>query len=439
MSDLVQDAGSIRALSADIAAGRLTSVALVERCLARIAAVDDQVRAWVSVQADAALAQARVLDAEARAGRLRGTLHGIPVGVKDVLDIAGLLTRACCPARDGLPPAGSDATVVSHLRAAGAVVLGKLHTTELAFYEAVPPTRNPHDPARTPGGSSAGSGAAVAAGMVPLALGTQTAGSTMRPASFCGVFAFKPTWGTVSREGLKLYAASLDTLTWFARSVADLDLLAEVFAIADDAPPVPVPMRGARIALCHSPAWSFAQPGTEMAMDVAAARLRAAGAVVTMLDLPESFADLGFGVHQAVMFSEGRAAFMSLARTHPDLLHDDFHARVENRTGISRARLAAAYDQAAACRAAFDAIARDYDAILTPSARGEAPLLEAGPGDAVFNRMWTLLHVPCVGIPVCAGPGGLPVGVTLVGPRFADRQLLVTAQAVAEAMAPDSP
>jgi Asp-tRNA(Asn)/Glu-tRNA(Gln) amidotransferase A subunit family amidase len=332
-----------------------------------------------------------------------------------------------------------DAAPVATLRAAGAIILGKTDTTEFAAAGRWAATRHPLDPRHSPGGSSAGSAAAVADAQVPLALGTQTAGSTMRPASFCGVFAFKPTWGAVSREGLKLYAASLDTLTWFARSVADLNLLAEVFAIADDAPPVPVPVRGARIGLCRSPAWSFAQPGTETAMDAAAARLRAAGAVVTMLDLPESFADLGFGVHQAVMFSEGRAAFLNLARTHPDLLHDDFHARVENRAGISRARLAAAYDQAAACRAAFDAIARDYDAILTPSARGEAPLLEAGPGDAVFNRMWTLLHVPCVGIPVCAGPGGLPVGVTLVGPRFADRQLRVTAQAVAEAMAPDSP
>jgi Asp-tRNA(Asn)/Glu-tRNA(Gln) amidotransferase A subunit family amidase len=155
-----------------------------------------------------------------------------------------------------------------------------------------------------------------------------------------------------------------------------------------------------------------------------------------MLDLPEPFADLGFGVHQAVMFSEGRAAFLNLARTHPDLLHDDFHARVENRAGITRARLLAAYDQAAACRPEFDAIAREYDAVLTPSARGEAPLLEAGPGDAVFNRMWTLLHVPCVNIPVCTGPGGLPVGLTLVGPRFTDRQLLVTARAVAAAIRP---
>jgi Asp-tRNA(Asn)/Glu-tRNA(Gln) amidotransferase A subunit family amidase len=253
------------------------------------------------------------------------------------------------------------------------------------------------------------------------------------------VFAFKPSWGAVSREGLKQYAASLDTLTWFARSVADLALLCDAFAIADDAPPVAVPVHGARIALCRSPAWSFAQAGTEMAMDLAAERLRAAGAVVTMLDLPDSFDDLGFGVHQAVMFSEGRAAFLNLARTHPDRLHDDFHARVENRAGITRARLAAAYDQAAACRAAFDAIAQEYDAVLTPSARGEAPLLTEGPGDAVFNRMWTLLHVPCVNLPVCRGPGGLPVGLTLVGPRFSDRQLLVTAGAVAAAIGGDGP
>jgi Asp-tRNA(Asn)/Glu-tRNA(Gln) amidotransferase A subunit family amidase len=276
----------------------------------------------------------------------------------------------------------------------------------------------------------------VADFQVPLALGTQTAGSTMRPAAFCGVFAFKPTWGAVAREGLKVYAVTLDTLTWFGRSVADLQLMCDVFGIADDVAPVAVPVRGARIAVCRSPAWSFAQPGTEAAMAMAAERLGAAGAEVTMLDLPESFADLGFGVHQAVMFAEGRAAFLNLARTHPHLLHDDFHARVENRTGITRARQLAAYDLAASCRPVFDAIARDYDAVLTPSARGEAPLAEAGPGDAVFNRMWTLLHVPCVNLPVGNGPGGLPVGVTLVGPRFADRQLLTTAEAVAGAISP---
>ncbi len=416
-------------IAARIRDGRTTAEAVAAACLARIAERDAAVRAWAFVDPAHVLAQARALDA----GPIRGPLHGVPIGVKDMIDTADMPTQHNSPLFAGHRPS-LDAAAVATLRAAGALILGKTDTTEFAAAGRWAATRHPLDPRHSPGGSSAGSAAAVADWQVPVALGTQTAGSTMRPASFCGVFAFKPTWGAVSREGLKLYAASLDTLTWFARSMADLELLCDVFAIADDAPPVAVATEGARIALCPSPAWSFAQEATVAAMEVAAARLREAGAVVSTLDLPDSFADLGFAVHQAVMFSEGRAAFLNLARTQPGLLHDDFHARVENRTGISRARLLEAYDHAAACRPAFDAIARGYDAVLTPSARGEAPLLEAGPGDAVFNRMWTLLHVPCVNIPVGQGPGGLPVGVTLVGPRFSDRQLLTTARGVADAL-----
>jgi Asp-tRNA(Asn)/Glu-tRNA(Gln) amidotransferase A subunit family amidase len=418
-------------IAARIRDGSITAEAVARDCLARIAERDPAVRAWSFVDPAAVLRQARELDK----GPVRGPLHGVPIGVKDMIDTADQPTQHNSPIFTGHRPS-LDAAPVATLRAAGAIILGKTDTTEFAAAGRWAATRHPRDLRHSPGGSSAGSAAAVADFQVPLALGTQTAGSTMRPASFCGVFAFKPTWGAVAREGLKVYAVTLDTLTWFGRSVADLQLMCDVFGIADDAPPAPVPVRGARIAVCRSPAWSFAQPGTEAAMAVAAERLRVAGAAVSMLDLPENFADLGFGVHQAVMFAEGRAAFLNLARTHPHLLHDDFHARVENRTGITRAKQLAAYDLAASCRPVFDAIARDYDAVLTPSARGEAPLAEAGPGDAVFNRMWTLLHVPCVNLPVGNGPGGLPVGVTLVGPRFADRQLLTTADAIAGAISP---
>ena len=415
---------------AGIRDGRTTAEAVARACLERIAERDTAVRAWAFVDPEAVMRRARALDA----APVRGLLHGVPIGVKDMIDTADMPTQHNSPLFAGHRPS-LDAAAVATLRAAGAIILGKTDTTEFAAAGRWAATRHPLDPGHTPGGSSAGSAAAVADWQVPVALGTQTAGSTMRPASFCGVFAFKPTWGTVSREGLKLYAASLDTLTWFAPfGGATWSCCATCSHIADDAPPVAVPVKGARIALCRSPAWSFAQPGTEWAMAAAEERLRAGGAVVTMLDLPDSFADLGFAIHQAVMFSEGRAAFLNLARTQPGLLHDDFHARVENRTGISRAQLAAAYDQAAACRWRSTLLRARFDAVLTPSARGEAPLLEAGPGDAVFNRMWTLLHVPCVNIPVGAGPGGLPVGVTLVGPRFTDRQLLATASAVAAGM-----
>src|ERR687893_1437007 len=213
------------------AAGALTAEALVERCLARIAAVDGQVQAWLHVQAEEARAAARGLDAERRhAGAVRGPLHGIPVAVKDVIDVAGLPTRANSPSRADAPPATADATVVAHLRAAGAIVLGKVHTTEYAYFQSLPPTRNPHDPSRTPGGSSAGSGAAVAAGTAPLALGTQTAGSVNRPAAYTGVGAFKPSTLAIGGARVLPLAPSFDTVGAFGATAQDAAHLAAGYA-----------------------------------------------------------------------------------------------------------------------------------------------------------------------------------------------------------------
>ncbi len=413
------------ALSDAIAAGRVGVEDAVRACLDRVAARDPVVRAWSYVDAPEVLRQARELD---KAPRL-GPLHGIPVGVKDMIDTADMPTQHNSPLFRGHRPA-LDAAAVATLRAAGAIILGKTDTTEFATAGRRAVTRHPLNPARTPGGSSAGSAAAVADWQVPLALGTQTAGSTIRPASFCGVFALKPTWGVVSREGVKQYAPTLDTLTWFGRSVADLGLLCDVFGIRDDAPPQPVAPRGARFAVCRTPMWDQAQPGTPEALEAVAGQLREAGAMVEPLDLPPEF-DALTQMQATIMLAEGQAAFLNLARQHGGALHDDFHARVENRSGITRAALAAAYDGAAWCRGAFDTLAAGFDAVIVPSARGEAPAYEDGPGDAVFNRMWTLLHVPCVNVPAIRGPSGMPVGVTLVAPRFRDRQLLETAAAVA--------
>ncbi len=414
--------------SARIRAGTLTAEALARACLRRIAERDADVRAWAFVDPDAVLRQARELDKQAP----RSPLHGIPVGVKDMIDTADMPTQHNSPLFQGHRP-GADAAPVSILRAAGALILGKTDTTEFAAAGRFAATRNPHDFQRTAGGSSSGSAAAVADFQAPLSLGTQTGGSTIRPASFCGVFALKPTWGAVSREGLKLYSATLDTLGCYARSLDDLGLLCDVFDVHDDAPPRPVALRGARIAVCRTPDWASATPGTPEAMDMAEAALRRAGAVVSALDLPASFDPLG-AMQKVVMHAEGRTAFLNLARAHPHGLHDDFHSRVENRDGFTHRQLLDAYDHAAACRAAFDRIAAEYDAVLTPSAPGEAPP-GSHPGNAVFNRMWTLLHVPCVNLPGLLGPNGMPVGVTLTAPRFTDRQLLATAQAVAPAIA----
>jgi Asp-tRNA(Asn)/Glu-tRNA(Gln) amidotransferase A subunit family amidase len=415
-------------LSRAIAAGHVGVEEAVRACLDRVALRDPAVRAWAFVDREAVLRRARELDKVPR----RGPLHGIPIGVKDMIDTADMPTQHNSPVFQGHRPA-LDAACVSTLRSAGAIILGKTDTTEFAAAGRRAATRHPLDPKRSPGGSSAGSAAAVADCQVPLALGTQTAGSTMRPASFCGVFALKPSWGAVSREGVKLYAASLDTLTWFARSVADLGLLCDAFDIRDDAPVRPVTLAGARFALCHTPMWSNATPGTPEAMAATAAALRDAGADVTPLDLPPEF-DALTEMQNTIMLGEGRAAFLDLARRHGPAVHEHFHDRAENRSGITRQALRDAYDGAARCRTVFDSLAGDYDAVIVPSARGEATAYADGPGDAVFNRMWTLLHGPSVNIPVTKGPTGMPVGVTLLAPRFRDRQLLETAAAVAQCL-----
>jgi Asp-tRNA(Asn)/Glu-tRNA(Gln) amidotransferase A subunit family amidase len=411
-----------------IRAGHRSVEDLARSCLERIAGRDAEIRAWAYLDPDRVMAEARELDKTP----VKGPLHGIPIGVKDMIDTKDMPTQHNSPIYRGHRP-GVDAACITTLRAAGALIFGKTDTVEFASGGRKALTRNPYDRSRTPGGSSSGSAAAVADFHVPLALGTQTGGSTIRPASFCGVFAMKPTWGVVNREGLKVYSVTLDTLGWFGRSVADLALLCDAFGIEDDAPAKPFALSTARIALCRSPAWEEAEPATREALARAASQLRAAGASVVELDLPRSFDRLG-EVQTIVMHGEGRAAFWSEYRAHFELLHDDFRAKVENRDGITRAMLRGAYDAAAQCRIEFDAIAAEFDAILTPSAVGEAPVGLASTGAATFNRIWTLLHVPCVNIPGATGPNGLPVGVTLTGPRFTDRRLLVVAEAAAPAI-----
>ena len=420
---------SASAAARAIREGRLTSEALTRACLERIAARDPVVKAWSYVDPAHALRQARELDKRPSLG----PLHGVPVGIKDMIDTRDMPTQHNSPIYAGHRP-GQDAAFVETLRAGGAVILGKTDTTEFAAAGRPAATRNPHDPTRSAGGSSSGSAAAVADDQVPLAFGTQTGGSTIRPASFCGVPAMKPSWGAISREGLKVYSVTLDTLGIYGRDIADFDLVLDIFDVHDDAALRPVAAAGSRVAVCRSPDWASASPEVAAAIDLAADRLRAAGVVVETLELPDSFARLG-DMQRIVMYAEGRAAFLNLARAHGPMLHDDFHSRVENRDGITRRQLLDAYDQAASCRRAFDTLAGQFDAVLTPSAPGEAPVGKS-PGNAVFNRMWTLLHVPCVNLPCTEGQAGMPIGVTLTSARFTDRQLLRVAGALAPVVRP---
>jgi Asp-tRNA(Asn)/Glu-tRNA(Gln) amidotransferase A subunit family amidase len=413
--------------SAALASGETSAEALARACLARIAEREPDLKAWAFIDADAAIRAARELDKQPR----RGPLHGVPIAIKDMIDTADMPTGYNSPLFAGHRPS-LDAAVVATLRAAGALILGKTETTEFAAAGRQAPTATPADFARTSGGSSAGSAAAVADSHVPLAIGTQTGGSTIRPASFCGAHAMKPTWGLISREGARIYSVTLDTIGLFARSVPDLSMLLAPFLTA----PAPVsapPIGELRIAACLSPDFASLELEGRAAFDDAAWRLARAGARVSQLDLPEEFAGLS-RAHRIIMHREGGAAFLPLARQYGEALHEDFRFRVENRDGYSNADLVAAYDLAAKCRVAFDAIASEYDAVLTPSAPGIPPEGRV-PGDPVFNRMWTLLHAPVVGLPVWRDGAGRPVGVSLTAPRFHDERLLAVAGVVDEAFA----
>jgi Asp-tRNA(Asn)/Glu-tRNA(Gln) amidotransferase A subunit family amidase len=367
---------------------------------------------------------------------------GLRVAVKDLIDMVGLPTTAGSRAvADTALPASRDAACLAGLRAAmargEARFVGKTNLHELAYgisgiNAAFGTPVNPLDPRRIPGGSSSGSAAAVADHQVPLALGTQTGGSLIRPASFCGVFALKPSWGVVSREGSKLYSATFDTIGWYGRTVADLELLADVFDLNDDTPPPRHGLAGRRFAVCR-PFPGDTLAASNDALTRAAEILRAAGAEIVPLDLPPVFSELN-DIHKVILFSEGRAAFLNLYRSRYEALHDDFRHRVENRDGITKATLRRAYDTAATCRMHFDEIASAFDAVLAPSAPGEATLGRE-PGQPLLNQIWSLLHVPCVNVPGFRGPAGLPVGVTLTGPRFTDRAVLVVAELVAAAFA----
>jgi Asp-tRNA(Asn)/Glu-tRNA(Gln) amidotransferase A subunit family amidase len=402
--------------------GLITAEQIARACLERIASRDADVRAWSYVDPEAVIRQARELDKLP----FRSPLHGIPVGIKDIYNTADMPTQHNSPIYTGHRP-NIDAATVGTLRADGALILGKTDTMEFASTGRLAATRNPHNLERTPGGSSSGSAAAVADFHVPLALGTQTGGSLIRPASYCGIYAMKPTWNAVSAEGIKLISTTLDTAGWYGRSVGDLALVADAFGLEDDAPSGFTALSGARI-LIDATAYEV-EPASRDALAQAAQRLEAAGAIPMRRDLAEVFAPLA-GLWEVVSRSEGRTAFLDLSRLHPHQLHEEFMRRANNVGGFSRAELLHAYDTAAQCRVQFDGIAREADAVLTLSAPGEAPPGRTQ-GDNALNRDLTLLHVPCINLPAGRGPNRLPVGLTLTGPRYSDRHLLAVAAAVA--------
>jgi Asp-tRNA(Asn)/Glu-tRNA(Gln) amidotransferase A subunit family amidase len=404
--------------AARLARGEITAEALLRDCLARVDAREPIVRAWQFLDREHALAQARSLDR----GPVRGPLHGIPVGVKDVFDTHDMPTEHGSPIYKGHRPV-ADAAVVALTRRAGGLVMGKTVTTEFATFHPGP-TRNPHDPAHTPGGSSSGSAAAVADFMAALAFGTQTAGSIIRPASFCGVVGYKPTYNTLPRAGFKPDADTLDTVGVLARTVEDAALF--VAALAGRPELRSPPAAPARIGLCRTYEWHRSGRETVAAVENAASRLSASGARVRDLQLPTSFAGL-LKAQITVMWYEVARSLADEFTRHPEQLSAQLRERCEKGYACDPAEYAAAIALGRDCRARLADAFGDCDVLLAPAAPGEAPKGEAT-GDPVMNQVWTFLHVPCITVPAAKGPNGLPVGVQIVGRIGDDARTLAAAQ-----------
>lgn len=405
-------------MASRIRAGHLTAEAVTQACLERVAARDEDVRAWQYIDPEAALAQARHLDASAP----DGLLHGIPVGVKDLLDTYDMPTGYGSDIY-AHHQSSVDAAVVALARFAGAVILGKTVTTEFAAFKPNE-TRNPHNPAHTPGGSSSGSAAAVAAGMVPLAFGTQTAGSVIRPAAYCGVVGYKPTYGLLSTAGVKQLAWSLDTVGVFARSVADAAFFAGV--LSDRALHTALGETGhPRIGLCRTPQWEEASPATAAALEEAADRLSRAGAHVSEMTLSYEF-DTLLDAQKVIMAHEAARALAFERLHHREHLSGQLLALLDEGMNTSVDVYDASIRTVRHCLDRLRTLMADVDVLLTPSAPGEAPAGMAT-GDPVFCRLWTALGNPCVNVPGLTGPAGLPLGVQAVGMLDDDARTLAVA------------
>jgi amidase len=402
-----------------IAAGETTCEAVVRDCLARIAARDGIVKAFVNFDPELALAAARALDRGSR----RGPLHGVPIGLKDTIDTFDMPTEMGSPIYRGNRPA-ADAACVALLRRAGAVILGKTATCEFAG-SAPPETTNPHNAAHTPGGSSSGSAAAVADDMVPAALGTQTGGSVLRPASFCGIFGYKPTYNTFNKAGVWPAADSIDTIGWLARSIEDIELLSRVLRMEM---PEPTRKLGAapRIGLCLTEIWNTALPETKAAVEGAAAALDKAGATLREVELPQAFAGLHAVARATINYYERAACMAFLWDRHRERLSPQMHTYIENGQKISRDDYVAGMrlDQ---CRSLLPAVFEPFDVLLVPCVPGEAPKGLGATGDPNMQAIWTALHTPAMTLPTHRGPNNLPVGIQLVAQRYDDDRLFACA------------
>jgi Asp-tRNA(Asn)/Glu-tRNA(Gln) amidotransferase A subunit family amidase len=434
---------SLAQAAADVREGRISAAELMEACLERVRKVEATVRAWAFLDPDHARRQAEAADLHRKQGKALGPLHGVPVGIKDIFDTGDMPTELGSPLWAGRTPR-QDAAAVARLRAAGAVIMGKTVTTEYA-YRRPGPTTNPHDPGRTPGGSSSGSAAAVAALMAPAAIGSQTNGSMIRPAAFCGVVGFKPTHGLIPRTGALLLSRTLDHVGVFARTVEDAALVAETLAgfdeedpdtrplarpplaaVAASAPPLPP-----RLAFVRSPVWERAEPVLREAFAELAGAL---GAAVVEVELGTGFART-LEMHRTIMEVE---MAHNLGRDYDragEQLSRPLREIIERGRGHAAVDYTAAVAGIPALNEALAPTFDEFDALLTPAAPGEAPRGLESTGDASFCTIWTYLGTPAVTLPLLQSPAGMPLGVQLVGRRDGDARLLRTARWLVDTLA----
>lgn len=426
-----------------IAAGRLSSVDLVKSCLARIEETDEAIKAWAYLEPEKALGQAVECDRLRKGGFAIGPLHGVPVGLKDIIDTADMPTQRGTPIFADRQTQ-TDARIVEKLREAGAVIMGKTVTTELAFVHPNE-TRNPHNSDHSPGGSSSGSAAAVAAQHVPLAIGTQTNGSVIRPASFCGTFGFKPTAGTISRQGILQTSVTLDQVGTFGRTLEDVALLADVIAGYDQNDPAsfararPDMHKGALDDVPVTPdfAWfdlpfndrlsDAARDGVAAVCDVIGSnltRMSAADTLTNLVAVQARIHEYEICQHQAEVFDAGW-----------DQISETLKPIVERGRQISVDEYQDALAVKTSAEGFFAEFFTEYDAIIAPAAAGEAPKMGSGTGDPIFCTLWTLAGLPCVTLPLLVGGTELPIGVQLIGPVDRDDRLLRTARWLQESIA----
>ena len=415
--------------------GEITSEELVHACLNRIEEVDNDIHAWTHLNPDYALEQARELDVRRQGGGPLGPLHGIPIGIKDICDTSTLPTENGTVLDSGRQP-NEDCRVVSLLREAGAVVMGKTVTTELAAY-GPGKTRNPHNPEHTPGGSSSGSAAAVAAQMVPLAIGTQTNGSVIRPASYCGVVGFKPTHGLIPRTGVLVQSAPLDTVGTFARSIEDIALLTEILVSYDPGdrhtrpraqPPLietasQEPPLTPVLAFCRTAFWDQAENEMQEAF---AELVEILGDDCHEVPLNEPL-DHTIEMHGNIMCADLAKNLAGYYERGKDKMTDTLCKMIEFGKNVSAVDYNKAVEGRDFLNSSLNSVFDHYDVIITPAATGEAPFGIDSTGNPVFNTLATYCGTPSITLPLMEGPKGLPLGIQVIAPRYDDARLLRTA------------